>query len=49
MVSEFSKFPLSDLQCDWSGTTVEPPITDPPMSGQPLYNGHGLWYQLKLL
>jgi len=29
--------------------TVEPPITDPPTSGQPLYNGHGLWHQLKLL
>ena len=29
--------------------TVEPPITDPPTSGQPLYNGHWLWHQLKLL
>ena len=35
-------FPASD-------NTVEPPITDPPMSGQPLYNGHWLWHQLKLL
>ena len=25
--------------------TVEPPITDPPTSGQPLYNGHWLWHQ----
>jgi len=30
-------------------TTVEPPITDPPTSGQPLYNGHWPWHQLKLL
>ena len=30
-------------------TTVEPPITGPPTSGQPLYNGHWLWHQLKLL
>jgi len=30
-------------------STVEPPITDPPTSGQPLYNGHWLWHQLKLL
>ena len=29
--------------------TVEPPITDPPMSGQPLYNGHWLWHQRMLL
>jgi len=29
--------------------TVEPPITDPPTSGQPLYNGHWLWHQMKLL
>jgi len=29
--------------------TVEPPITDPPTSGQPLYNRHWLWNQLKLL
>jgi len=28
---------------------VEPPITDPPTSGQPLYNAHWLWHQLKLL
>ena len=25
--------------------TVEPPITDPPTSRQPLYNGHWLWHQ----
>ena len=36
--------------CDaWITATVEPPITDPPTSGQPLYNGHWLWHQLKLL
>jgi len=29
--------------------TVEPPITDSPTSGQPLYNGHWLWHQMKLL
>jgi len=29
--------------------TVEPPITDPPTSGQPLYSGHWLWHQMKLL
>ena len=30
--------------------TVEPPIvTDPPTSGQPLYNGHWLCHQLTLL
>jgi len=29
--------------------TVEPPITDPPTSRQPLYNRHRLWHQLKLL
>jgi len=29
--------------------TVEPPITDPPTSGQPLYNRHWLWHQAKLL
>ena len=29
--------------------TVKPPIMDPPTSGQPLYNGHWLWHQLKLL
>jgi len=29
--------------------TVEPPITDPPTSGQPLYKGHQLWHQLELL
>ena len=29
--------------------TVEPPIMDPPTRGQPLYKGHGLWHQLKLL
>jgi len=29
--------------------TMELPITDPPKSGQPLYNGHWLWQQLKLL
>jgi len=29
--------------------TVEPPITDPPISGQPLYNGHWLWHQMKSL
>jgi len=29
--------------------TVEPPIMDPPMSRQPLYNGHWLWHQMKLL
>jgi len=31
------------------GSTVKPPIMDPPTSGQPLYNGHWLWHQLKLL
>jgi len=30
-------------------STVEPPITDPPTSGQPLYNGHWLWHQMKLI
>jgi len=29
--------------------TLEPPITDPPTSGQPLYNRHWLWHQMKLL
>ena len=29
--------------------TVEPPITDPPTGGQPLYNGHWLWHGLKIL
>ena len=29
--------------------TVEPPITDPPRSGQPLYSGQKLCYGLKLL
>ena len=29
--------------------TVESPITDPPTSGQPLYNGHWQWHQMKLL
>ena len=29
--------------------TVEPPTTDPPTSGQPLYNGHWLWHRMKLL
>jgi len=29
--------------------TVEPLITDPPTSGQPLYDGHWLWHRLKLL
>ena len=28
--------------------TVEPPITDPPTSGPPLYNGHWLWHGLKI-
>ena len=28
--------------------TVEPPKTDPPTSGPPLYNGHWLWHGLKL-
>ena len=28
--------------------TVEPPITDPPTSGQPLYNGHWLWHGLTI-
>jgi len=30
-------------------STVEPPIMDPPTSGQPLYKGHWVWHQLKLL
>ena len=34
--------------CVWFVYTVEHPITDPPTSGQPLYNGHWLWHQLKL-
>ena len=29
-------------------TTVEPPITDPPTSRQPLYNGHWLWHQIEI-
>jgi len=28
---------------------MEPPITDTPTSRQPLYNGHWLWHQMKLL
>ena len=30
-------------------STVEPPITDPPRSGQPLYSGQTMCYGLKLL
>ena len=30
-------------------TIVEPPITDPPRSGQPPYNGHTPCYGMKLL
>ena len=29
--------------------TVEPPIMDPPRSGQPLYSGQTLCYRLRLL
>ena len=29
-------------------STVEPPITDPPRSGQPPYSGHTPCYGLKL-
>ena len=29
-------------------STVEPPTTDPPMSGQPLYDGHWLWHQIEI-
>jgi len=36
---------------NWTGVlhTVEPLITDPPTSGQSLYNKHWLWHQMKLL
>ena len=40
---------MSDDNEESGVTTVEPPITHPLMSGQPLYNGHWLWHQLKLL
>ena len=46
MISVLMKISLIKILCS---TTVEPPITDPPTSGQPLYNGHWLWHQLKLL
>ena len=32
--------PLYTLRLTVYIYTVEPPITDPPTSGQPLYNGH---------
>ena len=35
--------------CAHMQTAVEPPVMDPPTRGQPLYKGHGLWHQLKLL
>ena len=35
--------------CISNHATVEPPITDPPRSGQPPYNGHTPCYGMKLL
>jgi len=43
---EFGEGNIMSVHCNLQTLTVEPPIMDPPTSG---YNGHWLWYQLKLL